>query len=54
MCDALIARELSIPSVNGIRGAADALKNGDRVTVDGYLGIVTVGALELDLELQSD
>ena len=48
---AIIARELGIPCVNGIRDAAEVLKNGDRVTVDGHLGIVTVGAPELDLEL---
>ena len=37
--------------VNGVRNAADILKNGDLVTVDGHLGIVTVGAAEFDLEL---
>jgi phosphohistidine swiveling domain-containing protein len=31
--------------------AAESLKNGDLVTVDGHLGIVTVGAAEFDLEL---
>jgi hypothetical protein len=30
------------------------LKSGDRVTVDGYLGIVAVVAPELDLELQPE
>ena len=48
---AIIARELGIPCVNGVRNAADILKNGDLVTVDGHLGIVTVGAPEFDLEL---
>lgn len=48
---AIIARELGIPCVNGVRNAADILKNGDLVTVDGHLGIVTVGAAEFDLEL---
>ncbi len=48
---AIIARELGIPCVNGVRNAADILKNGDIVTVDGHLGIVTVGAAEFDLEL---
>jgi len=32
-------------------GAAEILKNGDLVTVDGHLGIVTGGAAEFDLEL---
>ena len=48
---AIIARELGIPCVNGVRNAAETLKNGDLVTVDGHLGIVTVGAAEFDLEL---
>jgi pyruvate,water dikinase len=50
---AIIARELGIPCVNGVRDAADILKNGFLVTVDGHLGIVTVGAAEFDLELGS-
>jgi len=48
---AIIARELGIPCVNGVRDAAGILENGDLVTVDGYLGIVVVGAAEFDLEL---
>jgi phosphohistidine swiveling domain-containing protein len=48
---AIISRELGIPCVNGVRNAASILKNGDLVTVDGHLGIVTVGAAEFDLEL---
>lgn len=46
----IIARELGIPCVNGVRNATAVLKDGDFLTVDGYLGIVTVGAPELDLE----
>ena len=49
---AIIARELGIPCVNGVRNAADVLANGDLVTVDGFLGIVTVGPAEFDLELR--
>jgi pyruvate,water dikinase len=48
---AIIAREFGIPCVNGVRHAHEILKNGDLVTVDGHLGIVTVGAAEFDLEL---
>ena len=48
---AIIARELGIPCVNGIAGVVDLLKDGDQVTVDGYLGIVTIGLPEFDLEL---
>jgi pyruvate,water dikinase len=47
---AIIARELGIPCVNGIADAADILVDGDLVTVDGHLGIVTVGEPEFDLE----
>ncbi len=48
---AIIARELGIPCVNGVRDAAEALQNGDLLTVDGHLGIVTVGPPEFDLEI---
>ncbi|MHC4409761.1 MAG: PEP-utilizing enzyme, partial [Planctomycetota bacterium] len=51
---AIIARELGIPCVNGVRRAADILKDGDLVTVDGHLGIVAVGAPEFDLELRPE
>jgi pyruvate,water dikinase len=50
---AIIARELGIPCVNGVRNAADLLTNGQVVTVDGHLGIVTVGEPEFDLELRN-
>jgi phosphohistidine swiveling domain-containing protein len=48
---AIIARELGIPCVNGVPNVVDLLQDGDRVTVDGYLGIVTLGAPEFGLEL---
>jgi pyruvate,water dikinase len=48
---AIIARELGIPRVSGIANVVDLLEEGAIVTVDGYLGIVTVGAPEFDLEL---
>jgi phosphohistidine swiveling domain-containing protein len=48
---AIIARELGLPCVNGVAGAIELLHDGDIITVDGYLGIVTVGAPEFDLEL---
>jgi phosphohistidine swiveling domain-containing protein len=47
---AIIARELGIPCVNGIANAVELLEDRQIVTVDGYLGIVTVGAPEFDLE----
>jgi phosphohistidine swiveling domain-containing protein len=37
--------------VNGVAHAAERLSDGQVVTVDGYLGIVTVGLPEFDLEL---
>jgi phosphohistidine swiveling domain-containing protein len=51
---AIIARELGIPCVNGIPNAVELLEDGDVVTVDGYLGIVTVGPPEFDLESAYD
>ena len=48
---AIIARELAVPCVNGVPDATMHLSNGDFVTVDGHLGIVTVGPPEFDLEL---
>ena len=50
---AIIARELGVPCVNGIAEAAELLSDGDLVTVDGYLGIVTVGPPEFDLEREA-
>lgn len=47
---AIIARELGIPCANGIANATGLLQVGDVVTVDGYLGIVTVGPPEFELE----
>lgn len=47
---AIIARELGIPCVNGVPEATRRIRNGDIVTVDGHLGIVTVGEPEFDLE----
>ncbi len=40
---AIIAREYGIPCVTGVPGATDLIRTGDRLTLDGYLGIVTVG-----------
>lgn len=37
---AIIAREYGIPCVSGIADAADIIKNGDLLTIDGYLGLV--------------
>ena len=48
---AIIARELGIPCVNGVQGAPDLLLEGLKVTVDGHLGIVTIGESEFDKEL---
>lgn len=46
----IIARELGIPCVNGVANVVDLLQDGEGVTVDGYLGIVTVGPAEFRLE----
>ena len=47
---AIIARELGIPCVNGVADAVGLVRNGEILTVDGYLGIVTVGEPEFNLE----
>ena len=48
---AIIAREMGIPCVNGVVRAVEQLHDGDVVTVDGHLGIVTIGPPEFDREL---
>jgi pyruvate,water dikinase len=40
---AIIAREYGIPCVTGVPEVASLIETGDRVTVDGYLGIVVLG-----------
>jgi rifampicin phosphotransferase len=40
---AIIAREYGLPCVTGIPNATTLIKSGDALTVDGYLGIVTIG-----------
>jgi pyruvate,water dikinase len=40
---AIIAREYGIPCVNGVSSALSMISTGDRLQVDGYLGIVTIG-----------
>jgi pyruvate,water dikinase len=39
---AIIAREYGLPCVTGIEEATARIRTGDEITVDGYLGIVTV------------
>jgi phosphoenolpyruvate synthase/pyruvate phosphate dikinase len=40
---AIIAREYGIPCVTGVSDAVKLIGTGDRVTVDGHLGIVIIG-----------
>jgi pyruvate,water dikinase len=44
---AIIAREYGLPCVTGIPDAVALIENGDDVTVDGYLGIVTIGSSDI-------
>jgi pyruvate,water dikinase len=44
---AIIAREYGLPCVTGIPDATVLIENGAEVTVDGYLGIVTIGSSDL-------
>jgi pyruvate,water dikinase len=39
---AIVAREMGIPTIVGISGLLERLNTGDRVTMDGATGIVTV------------
>jgi phosphohistidine swiveling domain-containing protein len=43
---AIIAREYGLPCITGIPDATTLIQTGDEITVDGYLGIVTVGGTE--------
>ncbi len=40
---AIIAREYGLPCITGIPDATILIQTGDDLTVDGYLGIVTIG-----------
>lgn len=40
---AIIAREYGLPCVTGVPDATIVIHTGDKVTVDGYLGIVIIG-----------
>jgi pyruvate,water dikinase len=40
---AIIAREYGLPCVTGVADATLLIKTGDLLTIDGYLGIVTLG-----------
>lgn len=44
---AIIAREYGLPCVTGITAATAMIHTGDEVSVDGYLGIVTIGSGEI-------
>ena len=44
---AIIAREYGLPCVTGIPDATLLVKTGDNITVDGYLGIVTIKTGEI-------
>jgi phosphohistidine swiveling domain-containing protein len=39
---AIIAREYGLPCVTGVPQATTLIASGDSLTVDGYLGIVTL------------
>jgi phosphohistidine swiveling domain-containing protein len=44
---AIIAREYGLPCVTGIPDATALIQTRDEITVDGYLGIVTLGGTGL-------
>ena len=39
---AIIAREYGLPCITGVADATVLIRTGDRITVDGYMGIVTI------------
>jgi pyruvate,water dikinase len=39
---AIIAREYGLPCVTGVPEAVSLIATGDRLTVDGYLGVVII------------
>jgi pyruvate,water dikinase len=43
---AIIAREYGLPCVTGVPEALQYIRTGDRLTVDGYLGIVIIGGAD--------
>jgi len=44
---AIIAREYGLPCITGVPDATSLIQTGDTITVDGYLGIVTLGDSKL-------
>ena len=44
---AIIAREYGLPCITGIPDATTLIETGDEISVDGYLGIVTLGSTGL-------
>ena len=44
---AIIAREYGLPCITGIPDATTLIRTGEEITVDGYLGIVTLGDTRL-------
>lgn len=44
---AIIAREYGLPCITGVPDATRLIQTGDTITVDGYLGIVTIGDVRI-------
>ncbi|HHP7233974.1 MAG TPA: PEP/pyruvate-binding domain-containing protein [Desulfobacterales bacterium] len=51
---AIIAREYGLPCVTGVPDAVDRIQTGDGITVDGFLGIVTIDARDADFRRAPD
>ena len=41
---AIIAREYGVPCVTGVPDVLSWIADGDPITVDGYVGLVTIGS----------
>ena len=46
----IIAREMKIPAVNGVPKVTSLINTGDMVTVNGDMGIITIGKPEFEIE----
>jgi pyruvate,water dikinase len=44
---AIIAREYGLPCVTGVANVIELVRTGDVVTVDGFLGLLTIGSTDL-------
>jgi pyruvate,water dikinase len=49
---AIIAREYGIPCVTGVPEAVELIETGDMLTVDGYLGVITINRINPEKKMK--